>query len=317
MTKPNAEAQHILAMLAEAASAAPPASPLTDAHDVVRAWRARIALFAGLLRQGGVALFDVSDLSFSQQGRSIGLRIYRPAAGVLPAILFLHGGGFSTASIDDSDVAVRRLALETGWAIVAVEYRLSPEHPYPAGLEDCYAALCHIAAEAGALGLDPSHIVVAGESAGGQLAAATALMARDRSGPALAGMIGFCPNTDLRENSGYPSRTTHDGKIFSVGEFERLMTLYLPNVDRTLPYVSPALARDLTRLPPSLVIASECDPLFDEDVLFGERLREAGVSADTIRLEGALHGVLSMAPQVPETARTMFAAVTSFLKKLS
>jgi acetyl esterase len=315
MTTPNAEAQQVLAMIAKAASVAPPTPPPTDAHDVVRAWRARVPSLAAQ-KQDRSALFDVSDLAFAQDGRTIGLRIYRPAKGVLPAVLYLHGGGFTCLSIDDYDVALRRLANETGWAIVAVEYRLSPEHPYPAGLEDCYSALRYIAAEAGALGLEASRLVVAGDSAGGLLAAATALMARDKSGPALAGMMCLYPNTDLREDSGYPSRTSHDGKLISMSQFDQLMTLYLSNVDRTLPYVSPVLAKDLTRLPLSLVIVCECDPLFDEGVLFGERLREAGVSVEVVRLEGALHGVLSSMALIPETARTLLAAMISFLKTL-
>jgi acetyl esterase len=235
---------------------------------------------------------------------------------VLPAVLYLHGGGFTCCSIDDYDAALRRLAQETGWAVVAVEYRLSPEHPYPAGLEDCYSALCYIAAKAGALGLEATRLVVAGDSAGGLLAAATALMARDKNGPVLAGMMCLYPNTDLREDSDYPSRTTHDGKLINMGQFDQLMTLYLSDVDRTLPYVSPVLAENLTRLPPSLVIACECDPLFDEGVLFGERLRKAGVVCEVVRLEGALHGVVSLMAFMPDTARTLLASLISFLKTL-
>jgi acetyl esterase len=142
-------------------------------------------------------------------------------------------------------------------------------------------------------------------------------MARDKSGPVLAGMICFYPNTDLREDGGYPSRAAHDGKLINMGQFNQLMTLYLPDVDRTLPYVSPVLTKDLMGLPPSLVIACECDPLFDEGVLFGERLRQAGVRVEVLCLKGALHGVLSLMVHMPETTRTLFAALTSFLKTLS
>jgi acetyl esterase len=315
MPIPNAEAQQVLTMMAEAASSTPPTPPPVNAYDLVKAWRAQIVSLAAL-KQGGSTLFDVSDLSFTQDGRTIGLRIYRPAEGVLPPVLYLHGGGFTCGSIDDYDAALRRLALETGWAVVAVEYRLSPEDPYPAGLEDCYSALCHIAAEARALGLDASSLVVGGDSAGGLLAAATALMARDKSGPVLAGMICLYPNTDLREEGGYPSRTAHDGKLISMEQFNQLMTLYLPDVDRTIPYVSPLLAKDLTGLPPSLVIACECDPLYDEGMLFGERLQEAGSYVEVVGLEGALHGVLSLMVLMPETTRKLFAALKSFLKTL-
>ncbi|MEJ0094662.1 MAG: alpha/beta hydrolase [Methylocella sp.] len=236
--------------------------------------------------------------------------------GRLPVLLYLHGGGFVSGSIEFYDTPLRKLAKETGWAIASVDYRLAPEHPFPAGLDDCYAALSYIVAEQASLNLDASRIVVAGDSAGGLLSVATALMARDQGKPALAGVICLYPNTDLRDDSGYPSKAEHDGKVFSLHEYAQLMGLYLPGVDRRQPYVSPVLAEDLTGLPPSLIITCGCDPLRDEGEALGKRLRASGIATETVRLEGMLHGLLSMLPLMPVAGERLLRLINSFLQKL-
>jgi acetyl esterase len=311
MSTPTSEAQSILDLMRAAADADPEPPPKT-ASEILAAWRHRVA--SAIVLQGQPPdLAEVSDIPFGRAGEPIGLRLYRPAAGVLPVLLYLHGGGFVCGSIGSHDVPLRTLAQETGWAVAAVDYRLAPEHPYPAGLEDCYAALSHIAGAADALALDAARIVVGGDSAGGLLAAATSLMARDRGGPALAGMILLYPNTDLRDDSGYPSKTEHDGKIFSLVDFRRMMGLYLPGVDRRHPYVSPVLADDLRGLPRSLTVVCECDPLHDEGMLWADRLRDAGTAAETVRLDGMVHGLLSFLPLAPVAGRRILESVRAFL----
>jgi acetyl esterase len=309
---PSPESQRVLARLAEAAAAAGP--PPANAHDVAKAWRARAAASAAS-RPKGPDLFEVTDLSCAEAGRSVGLRLYRPAPGVLPVMIYLHGGGFTCGSIADYDPAARHLAQETGWAVVAVAFRLSPEHPYPAGLDDCDLALRHIAGAAGGLGLDPARLVLIGDSSGGQFAVAVALRARERGGPSLAGIVCLYPILDLRADAQYASRAANDGRIVDLRQTEQLMTLYLGDTDRTLPTVSPVLAT-LAGLPPTLVVACGCDPLFDEGVLLGDRLREAGVRVAVARLAGALHGVLSLSAMLPEATHALLAAVREFLGTL-
>jgi acetyl esterase len=312
---PDPEAKAVLDMISAAKAAAPPSPPTVNAREITMAWR---GIVDGAAASQGpiVELADVSDVHFDHEGHPITLRIYRPLVGRLPVLLYLHGGGFVSGSIKAYDIPARTLAKETDWAVASVEYRLAPEHPYPAGLDDCYAALCHLVSEEATLNLDASRIVIIGDSAGGLLSAATALMARDRGNASLVGMICLYPNIDLRDDSGYASKAEHDGKIFSLHEFAQVMGLYLPGVDRRQGYVSPVLAEDLTGLPPSLIITCGCDPLRDEGEAFGDRLREAGVAAETVRLDGVVHGVLSMLPSVPLAGQRLLGLVKSFLARL-
>ena len=309
------EAEAVLDRLYPAATKSPLAIP-DDAHAIAAAWRSGGNSIIPL--QGPAAAgVEVSDSVFDHLGHAVRLKTYRPATGHLPAILYLHGGGFVAGSLESYDLPLRTFARETGWVIVSVDYRLAPEHPYPVGAEDCYAALRYLAAEAASLEIDPARIVVAGDSAGGLLAATTALRARDRNGPSLAGMICLYPNTDLSLDASYPSRTDHDGKIVNLSEFARLMMLYLEGTDRRQPYVSPVMAADLGRLPPGLVITCGSDPLRDEGLAFGRRLGEAGSPSETVHLEGALHGVLSMLPLMPGAGARMFLAIRTFLDRIA
>ena len=244
------------------------------------------------------------------------LRVYRPAGGVLPAILFMHGGGFVAGSLDTHDACLRTLANATGWLIAAVNYRVAPEYPFPAAPEDGYAALRHLAACANTMDIDPARLVVAGDSAGGTLAAAVALMARDRGGPALAGVICLYPNMDLRPGVASYSRTTYDGAVVRLDELRRGLALYLPpGVDPAQPYASPVLAA-LDGLPPALVITCEFDPLADEGVAFAEKLRAAGNAVRHDRLIGMIHGALQMAG-VTAAGRDLVRLVGEWLAGLS
>ena len=219
------------------------------------------------------------------------VRIYRPRGDetVRPAALYVHGGGFIAGDLDSEDVRCVRFANEAGCVVVSVEYRLAPEHPYPAALDDCYAVLCWAATSAAALGVDPTRIGVAGASSGGNLAAATALLARDRGKPPVAFQLLVYPTLDDRLQSAsvqFVGTPMVDGS-----DCVRCWNSYL-GADRSdvSPYAAPARAIDLRGLPPTYVMTAELDPLRDEGIEFATRLLAAGVSVDLHQFAGAFHG---------------------------
>jgi acetyl esterase len=228
--------------------------------------------------------------------------------------MYMHGGGFTAGSIESIDTTLRNLAKLTGWLVASVEYRLAPEHPYPAAPADCYAAFLHLASRASSLNIDPARIVVAGESAGGLLAAVVALQARDRRGPRLAGFVCLYPLTDLRDQCSYPSMAEHDGNVFHIRDLRGFLNLYLPpGVDRSQATVSPGLAADLSGLPPALIVSCDFDPIRDEGRVFARRLSEAGVAVDAINMPGMIHAVMPLAGLLPEAYAQMITHIRSFL----
>ena len=222
------------------------------------------------------------------------LRIYRPkatAAEPRPAVFEIHGGGFITGSIEMMDGWCQHVAAEADAVVVSVEYRLAPEHPFPAGLEDCYAALVWTAAEAKALGIDAARIAVAGQSAGGGLAAATALLARDRGGPPLCFQLLEIPELDDRLET--PSmRAFDDTPLWNRPNAVWSWRHYLGPAygGEVSPYAAPARAQDLSGLPPAYVSTMEFDPLRDEGILYALRLLQAGVSVELHSYAGTFHG---------------------------
>lgn len=223
------------------------------------------------------------------------VRIFRPAEhdGVLPGLVFIHGGGFALGSVDLYHDDAATIAAEVGAVVVSVEYRLAPENPFPAGLEDCYAALCWTAAHAGDLGIDPDRLAVGGESAGGGLSAAVALLARDRGGPALCFQLLGIPELDDRLDT--PSmRAYTDTPIWHRPNAELSWDYYLGEGVRgtagVSPYAAPARAEDLCGLPPAYVTTCEFDPLRDEGLRYGQRLVQAGVPTEIHHYPGTFHG---------------------------
>ena len=219
------------------------------------------------------------------------VRLYRPApAAVLPVVVFFHGGGWVMGSIETHDGYCRQLACKSGWAVASVDYRLAPEHKFPAGLEDAFAATRWVADHAAEIGVDQRRIAVAGDSAGGNLAAAVALLARDRGGPPLAFQLLMYPVLDHRfdtpsymENaSGY--HLTRAAMIWSWQHY-----LNRPR-DGDLPYASPLRGGNLSGLPAALVMTAEYDPLRDEGEAYARRLRAAGVPVTLKRYDGLIHG---------------------------
>ncbi|MEW4529074.1 alpha/beta hydrolase [Maioricimonas sp. JC845] len=220
------------------------------------------------------------------------IRCYRSAAATTgsPLILFFHGGGWVLGSLDTHDPVARRICNAAGATVLSVDYRLAPEHPFPAAPEDCYAALQWAAANAPRFDTDASRIAVTGDSAGGNLAAVVCLMARDRGGvmPAHQGLIYPITDCDLDTNS-YLEHA--EGKSLTRKMMKWFWDQYARAAEhRQHPFASPLRAEDLSGLPPAWVMVADHDPLHDEGVAFVERLQSAGVPVEHVRFEGLIHG---------------------------
>ncbi len=231
-----------------------------------------------------------------RRGGEIPVRVYVPEADrPLPVLVYFFGGGWALGSLDTVDQVCRRLANATPCAVVSVAYRRAPENPFPAGLEDCYAATCWVANHGAKLGLDPHRLAVGGASAGGNLAAAVALIARERESPELALQLLVYPPLDHRADSS-PSHEALDPLFFGHQDLAWCWSHYLANrEDGDSQLASPLRAQDLRGLPAALVITAELDPLHDQGELYAARLTEAGVSTELVRFEGAVHGFFSKA----------------------
>ncbi len=205
------------------------------------------------------------------------VRVYRPeGTRALPLLVYLHGGGFVLGDLAMMDAYLYRVSTETPCVVVSVDYRLAPEHPYPAGVEDSYAAFVWAQDVAGELGADPNRIALGGHSAGGALAAAVAQIARDRQGPRPIFQLLNYPVTDNRLATA-SMREFVDSPIWDRTSCERMWEHYLPSDPRAaLPYAAPNRAEDLSGLPPAYVSACELDPLRDEAIQYALRLQEAG-----------------------------------------
>lgn len=227
----------------------------------------------------------------------IPIRIYTPAgSGSYPLLVYFHGGGWVIGDIDTHDNVSRSLANGAGCIVVSVDYRLAPEHPFPAAPEDCYAATCWVAQHAPQFNGDPTRIAVGGDSAGGNLTAVVAQMARDRGGPLLAFQLMIYPATNFAMNT--PSiRENGEGYGLTSDDMDWFTGHYLTSEeDKQNPLASPLLASDLSGLPPALVITAEYDPLRDEGEQYGQKLKDAGVPVTISRYDGMIHGFISMAP---------------------
>jgi acetyl esterase/lipase len=236
------------------------------------------------------------------------VRIYAPesASGPLPGLLFIHGGGFILGNVAMFDGDAKRIAAEVGAVVVSVEYRLAPENPFPAGLDDCYAALAWTAKSATELGIDPARLAVGGDSAGGGLAAAVALLARDRGGPELCFQYLGIPELDDRLDT--PSmQAYHDTPLWHRPAAEFSWDSYLggPGIRGTedvSPYAAPARVEDLSSLPPAFVNVCQFDPLRDEGIAYAQRLSQANVPTELVLYPGTFHGA-GMIAQAAVTKR--------------
>ena len=236
----------------------------------------------------------------------IRIRIYRPEAdGPVPTVVFLHGGGFVIGDLDTHDDHAHLISNLVEAVVVSVDYRLAPEHPFPAGLEDCLAAVRWAAASIAELGGDPDRLAVAGDSAGGNLSAAVALVAKEEGGPRIAAQLLIYPGVDFREDEElHPSRVENgEGLFLTADDMRWFREQYLhdeAHVDD--PRASVLLADDLTGLPPAVIGTGEYDPLRDEGEAYAAALEAAGVKVVLRRYDGLIHGFFGMGTWSPASA---------------
>lgn len=252
----------------------------------------------------------VEDRTISGPDSEIPLRIYTPnKEKKLPVLLFFHGGGGVVGCIDTHDAVCRTLGNSACCIVESVEYRLAPEHKYPAGLQDCYAAAKWVSQNAALINADPARIAVGGDSAGGSLAAGVALLARDRGGPKLVYQLMFYPMTDyyVPDTASYQQDETEC--FLDSAAIEWFMNHYLPNsFDRDDPYLFPLRSKDLSRLPSALIMTAEYDLLRDQGEMCAMRLEEAGVSVHLQRVEGMTHGFTVMAGRLDKGKNALIQA---------
>ena len=271
--------------------------PAIDLSDPVAARAAMETMLSAIRAEiPGIETLSIEDRQIPgwEDDPEVSVRIYRTvsAAEPSPAILYIHGGGFILGSVEAEHAGAAVIAIETGAVVVSVEYRLAPEHAFPAALHDCYSALRFLAARAGELGADPDRLAVFGASAGGGLAAATALFARDRGGPSLCFQMLQIPELDDRLETA-SMRTFVETPMWNRPLAEQSWRAYLgewPGGADVSPYAAPARATDLSGLPPTYISTAEMDPLRDEGILYGLRLLQAGVSVELHQFPGTFHG---------------------------
>jgi acetyl esterase len=249
------------------------------------------------------AVAEVRDFTLPGPAGDLSARLYRPAgSGRRPVLVYYFGGGWSLGTLDTSDGVCRMLANAAGCVTVSVGYRLAPEHKFPAAVQDCYAGAAWVAAHSAELDIDVERLAVGGDSSGGNLAAAVALLSRDQGGPAVAHQLLVYPNTDYQ--AGTPSmREMDDQYFFNRSSVRWYWGMYLAAPEEgASPLASPLRADDLSGLPAATVITAEYDPLRDEAEAYATRLRMAGVPAEVVRYDGMMHGFFTMTG-VLDTAR--------------
>lgn len=255
---------------------------------------------------------SVTEETIPAPDGDIKVRILQPRLPVpgrrMGAVIYFHGGGFFAGGLDETDLLVRQIALEADVVVFNVEYHLSPEVKFPVAVNDAYAALEWVVAQAARFGIDPARLVLAGDSAGANLVIVTSLQARDRSGPAVAMQVAIYPSLDLRARPPYPSRAQHGGgDLFLIGDdIEWMLDHYFTSRDEGNDWrASPILAPSFANLPPALVVTASHDPLVDEGKLYADRLTQAGVVTEYACFDGTIHGFVSMAAVIPSGALAM------------
>ncbi len=294
------------------AMGAPPTYTLTPTESRA-ALKSTAAMVAGELE----AVANIENLEIPGPVVDIPIRIYTPeGSGPFPILVYFHGGGWVQGDLDTHENVCRALANGAACVVVSVDYRLAPEHKFPAAIEDAYAATGWVAENAARLRGDATRIAVGGDSAGGNLAAVVSLMARDQGGPALVYQLLIYPATDVSTLDTASYRDYGEGYVLLKADIVWFLDHYLADEqDRHNPLVSPLLAQDLSGLPPALIVAAEFDVLRDEGKAYAQRLEQAGVPVTYTLYDGMVHaflsvtGMLDQAKQgLAETAAALHAA---------
>ena len=291
------QAQAVVELMAR--GPAPHEVPIADA---------RAALDAGDVLAGALEdVADVSDRDVPGPGGPIPIRIYRPQEGTsLPVAVFFHGGGFTAGSLTSHDRLCRALANRSGCVVVAVDYRLAPEHRFPAGIEDAYAATQWVSGHAEELGVDATRLAVGGDSGGGTFGASVAVLARDRGGPSIAFQYLVNPG-GLDYDYERPSFVENADGCFLTLELVRWIEgqYFADGSDRRLPLAELNRVPDLTGLPAAVVLTAEHDPVRDQGVAFVQRLREAEVPVQHTDYPGMIHGWVNFKGQIDDGERAL------------
>jgi acetyl esterase len=256
------------------------------------------------------ALHEVRELLVpADDGAALPARFYRPGEGRLPVLLYLHGGGFTIGNLETHDSLCRQLALRSGAAVLALDYRLAPEHRFPTAVNDSFAALRWLAQGGdAALGIDADRIAVGGDSAGGTLSAVCALLARDQRMP-LRHQLLITPGTAAQPDA--PSHRTYaSGYLLEAEGIDWFFRHYIEPHERHDWRFAPLNADDLQGVAPACILLAECDPLVDEGVAYADRLRTAGVPIDFDLVRGVTHDFIKLGRALPEahTAQDFVAA---------
>jgi acetyl esterase len=277
---------------------------------------------AALARRGAIAVMrrgaepaEAFDRQVPVDGGSIRVRFLRPeGAGPHPLYVFLHGGGWCVGTLAERDPRCRAISAGAGCVVASVDYRMAPENQYPTAAEDCYAAVRWMVEHADDLGIDAGRVAVGGESAGGNLAAAVCLMARDRGGPAICHQWLDVPALDATlSTAGH--REVPDGYLLDAESIDEYLDLYVPDHDRRRePYCSPLLATEHAGLPPAWILTCELDKLRGDGEAYAAALRSAGVRVTHTRLAGHVHPSFAFTRGVPSAvgyARDAIAALAA------
>lgn len=266
-------------------------------HDDAAATRAANSALTRTLDQPDVRVAEIRPVSIPGPAGTIGARHYRPVAatGSAPLLVFYHGGGFVFGDLESHDTACRLICRDAGVHVLAVDYRLAPEHPAPAAVDDAYAAYRWARENAAGLGADPRRVAVGGDSAGGCLAAVVSRLARDNGDPMPSLQWLIYPVTDFRGGSRSRSLFS-DGLLLTKHDISYFEATYLneSGLELTDPLVSPLLAEDLAGLPPALVVTAGFDPLRDEGEEYADRMRAAGVAVDHRLMASMIHAFLNL-----------------------
>ncbi len=253
-----------------------------------------------------IVVGSVSEREIEGRNGSIPIRIYTPdSTGPHPITMMFHGGGWVIGDLETVDAQSRQVCNQVGCVVVAVDYRLAPEHRFPAAAEDCYDATVWTYENASHLGADSTLLAVAGDSAGGNLAAVVAQMARDNEGPPLVFQLLVYPVTNGHVFDTDSYRENSDGYMLTADSMHWFWDHYADARDRSNPYASPLCATDLSNLPPALIQVAEFDPLRDEGLQYAEALQAAGVETQSRCYEGFIHGFFSHFDTVPPTRVAM------------
>jgi len=251
-------------------------------------------------------VFSVTNRFIPGPSADLPIRIYRPSdAKNLPALVYFHGGGWVVNFLDIYDAALQSLANKTGSVIVSVHYQKAPEHPYPVPFDDCFATLLWVSENASDLGIDHRKIGVGGDSAGGNLASAVALKARDTGAPKVAFQLLIYPcNERDFESQSYLANA--EGYGLSRRSMQWFWGQYLQGNDYDRePYACPSTAKDFSNLPPAIIVTAEYDPLKDDGVKYERLLRQAGVKTSYLEYPGMVHGFISMGAVTPTAEKAL------------